>query len=310
MTKGYYRVFYDDYDLIFENLQKMCVEDRYGIVDDCIFHFYQGLFSFEKICKLVSSLIPEYEYIIINCLVSFFKKILADQRLSSYILPILRSLLVPIWEKYGLESNSASETENLTQIAYINLIEACKDSEIINSIISCHSNSQKYKKLYYSCIITTKKCDLYDLACTDTDFACELLIKTSDISLLRFVLNFYRFSTVKDSFGYEVIEKLNNAKFFENAEFLLQAVILEFFEKHENDFRFFLKYLAFKIAENSSFEVNKIISFLRNSLSQYQDRGSDEALGFLRSCISIVSKKNSIQTAYDNILAYFVNLNR
>lgn len=306
LTRGYYRVLYKDYAGIFKNIKDFAVEDRIGVLSDSIFHFNQGLVDCEHMFAMISSMIPEYEYVVLNILGSFFNKLLSDNRLHSYLIQTIHDVFRPIWDKYQLNTDSSTpDFYMLRTLSYSFLIEKCNNEEIIQTILSSHPHPKEIQSFYYASLLSLGPNNIvFDLICTDPNFAIVVLEKSANLEILKFSLNFYRFSWEKDSFGFEVIDKLRNKKDFWNGEQLLMAVLLEFKQGESLAYKGFLKNLAVNIAENSAIDASLLISFIKFNLKQCEE--DPEKTLLLTNCSSIIAKTMKKPAVYERVYKYFL----
>ena len=307
LTRGYYRVFYQDYAEIFRNLKSFCVEDRLGILSDSLFHFHHGLVDCEHIFTMINALLPEFEYLVVSMILGFINKLLVDNRLEYYLIPTINKVCRPIWEKYSLSSISEDcDFFLLRELTYSLLIEKCNDEEIKSAILASTCNTKEMKSLQYSCILSEGESNkVLDLVCTDTEFALEVLEKSCNTNLLRFTLNFYRFSWDKESFGYEVVDCLRNKKEFTNGEHLITAALMEFKQEESIMYKFFLKRLALGIAENGMLEYSNLNSFFKECLSKSTKKDFEEKHSLVTSCAMIILRKNRETSGYERVIRYF-----
>ncbi|OMJ69481.1 hypothetical protein SteCoe_32793 [Stentor coeruleus] len=232
-TTGYYRVIYDNYQPLLKIIHKLKFSDRYGLLNDSISHYNSGLVPFTHILQLTQSLIPEYDYLIINPLLSFLRLYLQNPKISALLSTLIGQLLKPIWEKYAFSVLDAKNYDvyALREIAYVYYTEYCRDNFIAVELNQLDCPEEICAKFFYYCVSKGKiKEDIFDLACVNVKFAIYVLENSCDVELLRFVLRFYRFSLEFDSFGYEVVDFMNGRRSFYNADELLKAIFMEHIE--------------------------------------------------------------------------------
>ena len=277
MCKGYYRVLYSEYDELLQDIKTLSVQDRYSILNDSIFHFYQSILEIDHVLKVIYALIPEYEYIVILCVRNFFTGLTKDVRLIPLLAPIISLFFKPIWNKYNLTTRNDSDIDFdlLRDISYSILIEICKDEEIINAVLSSEDHLIDFKKVYYSClVIGGPSINTTRLFYRDWIFVNEVITKSTNYELLRTALKAaYCYGTDTYNGIWIVCDK---NEFFNGYE-LLQACLAEVFcnEIEVGNYKPSLKVLVLSIIKKSAFNndlIKELIEeILLNKIENHQE---------------------------------------
>lgn len=306
-TTGYYRVIYKNYQPLLKNMHKLKFSDRYGLLNDSINHYTYGLLPFTHILQLTQSLIPEYDYLIINTLLSFLRPYLQNPKISALLSTLLGQLLKPIWEKYAfsiLDTNSY-DAYALREITYVYYTEYCRDSFMAFELAQLDYAEEICARFFYYCLSKGKiKEDIYDLACINVNFAIYVLENSCDVELLRFVLRFYRFSLEFDSFGYEVVDFMNGRRTFYNADELLKAVFMEHIE-YMKDFQYMqvLHKYASVLSQYGNFE-DQTLNALNEDYPSALISSANSFYPFIASCQKRVKPLDNSEKLLQEILTF------
>ena len=189
-STGFFRVLYEDYAEIFQGLRSLQIEDRYGIVNDFIAHFNNGLIDISYIEKLVDAIVPEFNYSIILMVTNLVKKQGMLGLLPEQFSTVLTKLLFPLWEKYGIrEVGEDFDFTVLKNFYCINLLEYCRNKIVAGEIISEINSSGKYSEFKETCLLClTDSQQTLDRVCDDNSFRRLVLEESNDSDLLRFAI--------------------------------------------------------------------------------------------------------------------------
>ena len=313
MCKGYYRVLYSEYDELLQDIKTLSVQDRYSILNDSIFHFYQNNLEINDVLNVIYALIPEYEYMIISCVCNFFTKLTKDVRLIPLLAPIISIFFRPIWNKYDLTTRNDSDIDFdlLRNTSYCILIEICKDEEIINAVLSSDDNLINFKKVYYSCLAITEANlkTIIDLFEKDWIFVNEVISKSTNINLLQNALRAAYLFFGADSTDNGIRILCNRNEFFNGFE-LLQACFTEIFfnEKNWKNYKDALKLFVLSIIQKSVFNNDLIKYFIEEILlNKIENHQESSFYNDLEQWLKLI-KDNIKNKASERILNYFYGI--
>lgn len=153
-SRCFYRVLYEDYTDLLKDIKNLSVEDRYGFVQDTFAHYINGLLDFPTLHKIIMALVPEYEYTLVNTIVSFVQGNLADPLLGGHIWKMLEDFLMPLWDKYGYDGESSDlDFESLKNIYCKILLNDCKSEKVAKEILERVKEDPNEVDTYYKCLI-------------------------------------------------------------------------------------------------------------------------------------------------------------
>ena len=189
-SRGFYRVIYDDYTEILQELRNMNAEDRYGIVNDVISHFNTGILDFSYVENVIDAIVPEFEYAIALLLCTFIRSACTSCVIIEYLTPLLNKILLPVWEKYGIRGTLKDpDFPEFKQLYCRDLLELCRNKSIaqeIRSEIAAAEEYTEFKQLCLLCLSSSQ--ETIDCVRNDATFRQFILQESNDIDLLTFAL--------------------------------------------------------------------------------------------------------------------------
>ena len=276
LSKSFYRVLYTSYNELFEDIKKLSADDRFGIVQDSIFHFKNKLVDFNHIKLLIDSLIPEYDYLIVSCLTNFLivrMNCFGDiSRLIPLLTSALSNLLLPLWERFGLRENPEDLYFNSLKDLYISkLLSPCRNEKVGKEIFDIIANTGQYQTYYnYSIIALCNTANILDIIGNNIKDKKILLEYSNNLDLMKNIIKTIDFL---DGYNYsemiDCVYKRTN-RYYNDA--LLRALILNYLEVNDSKIRerilyflsIFFKFLRFLDNEFTEF-VEGCIKKIDNS---------------------------------------------
>jgi tricorn protease interacting factor F2/3 len=270
-SECFYRVLYANYEEIFEDAKKLNVEDRYGLVNDALFNYKTGNVSIAYVLSLVRGIIPEYEYSIVCEVRGFLLENIQKRELTIEITELLTEFLLPLWNRYKLDSDSENSDLDSLKVIYIgDLIETCKCESVAKEYLSLIQDKENNEN-YFQCLIALKDSqETFELAKTSKSFANAVLASSNDNKLLKEASRNILHQSSEES--YQFIHSFLNTVTIRNRNFiedeLIKVLILEVIEEENEEIVSKLEKLLIEYYFNIMYKEPKMIRFL-DECSEY-----------------------------------------
>ena len=288
-STGFYRVLYDDYTEIFEDLKDMSASDRYGIVNDIISYFNTRTVQFSHIIDLIEAVVPEYEYAIILILTNFLTKTLFASEIDDKIIPLLCKLFLPIWKRYRLtEESSEIEFSEFRLFYCSNLIRYCKEEEVAKEFLEFIDSNNQYLELRDMCLQCILSQESLDRVASERNFRKSVLLESINLDLIRFALN-AELNYDEDRFGNSMISYAINQRNRRIYCLLIRALILEYVECEEGPRKAVWAKHAYSSSMNAKNIEAELLEFA-NILIAGLDPDRESELDILLQCYNAIIK--------------------
>lgn len=309
-SRGFYRVLYDNYNVIFENIKNLSAEDRLGIVQDTFSHYIKSILPFSVVHDLILALTPEYEFSIVNIITVFIQNNLQSPFISKPLSKMLENFLMPLWYRFGYNTNEQSSNPDIKPLKNLycdSLLCICKSEKVAKNILEKVKNDPENKEKYYKCLLVFENLkETKDLAESSYEFANYIFIYSENYDLIKKALNTCLKS--ENNENSDIKKSLNDAAGFRNKKFLydsfFKALIDEYVESENELFREEIRKIVEVYKERIVYCANEMIMFIEEKMEKIGDGiMKDVLIGCLEKfCLGIKAEEKK-----GDALQYFVD---
>ena len=265
LSKSFYRVLYTSYNELFEDIKKLSADDRFGIVQDSLFHFKNRLVDFDHIKLLIDSLIPEYDYSIVLCLTDF---LIEKMSTLNGLLSTLSNLLLPLWERFGLRENPEDLYFSSLKVLYISkLLSPCRNENVSKEILNIIEDTGEYQRYYNDCVIALCNADnILDIVGNNIKGKSILLEHSNNLDLMTNLIK--NSDLLDDSYSSELFRCTYRRFNRYSNDALLRALVLNYLEIENNEIREILLALISIFFQSLCFLDNPFTEFVEECIKK------------------------------------------
>ncbi|OMJ83241.1 hypothetical protein SteCoe_15896 [Stentor coeruleus] len=313
-SRCFYRVLYEDNTDLLKDIKNLSVEDRYGFIQDTFAHYTNGLLDFPTLHKIIMALVPEYEYTIVNTIVSFIQGNLGDQLIGEYIRKMLEDFLMPLWDKYGYDGESSDlDFESLKKKYCKILLNDCKSEKVAKDILERVRDDPKEVDIYYKCLIVLDYLDeAKTLAETSYIFCNSVLISSNSYELIkrafRLCLKYDKEDTEFEYDKYVFGALYSRHEVYPNDNFF-RVMVDEYIETDNQTYREEIYKLIIIYSSNIYYKVPEIESFIEGHLEKLNKAPVEGCIPeILLECLEKFNSGFKIESNNEEALKYFADI--
>ena len=301
-STGFYRVLYEDYAEIFEDIRKMNVYDRYGIANDVIANFTNGLIEFTQVMHMINEIIPEYEYEIIALICTFFTRNITTKTISDYLIPVLYKLLFPLWEKHGLQDQPEDlDFPALRELFLSYLMYYCRNEIVAERLLLEIQTNQRFVELEDYCLLCMSFSQITnDRIDSNGNFRLFMLKSSNEVHALRLAVKQEVNGEQDDhriSYSIDYRAKTCN-------NILLEALVLEYIECLEEQKKQIIGKYVQQCCKSIKYFENDVEKFISSCIEGLDSERQEKKL--LQDCVLELREKETY-AGFNKILSYFTN---